>query len=534
MKSIAAGRLNPAGRLRLPPLVILLPALAVGAGLLLPPVYLAVRALDGGGDLWDLLFRQRVAAILGRTLLLVATVTAASAVIALPLAWLTVRTDLPLRRVWAVLTALPLVIPSYIAGFVVVAALGPRGMLQGALEGPLGVERLPDIYGFPGAMLTLTLLSYPYILLPVRAALQRQDPALEESARVLGLGPWPAFFRVTVPLLRPAAAAGALLVALYTLSDFGAVSLLQYETFTWAIFTQYQSAFDRTLGAGLSLALMALALGCVTAEYLSRGRARFYSTTGAPARRAPVVRLGRWKGPAVGVCALVTAAALGLPMGILVYWAVRGFYAGEVFNLAWQPAWNSLYISALAALAAALAALPVAALAVRFPGRLSGALERLGHIGFALPGITIALALVFFGANYALPLYQTIWLLLLAYVALFLSPALGATRASLLQINPRLEEAARGLGRNPLRTLLSITLPGAWPGVAAGAGLVFLLTMKELPATLILSPIGFTTLATAVWSATSEAFFARAAMPGLLLILISAGPMAALTLRERR
>ena len=528
----AVGRIRPSA-LSAPP-VILIPALVVGAALLLPPVYLAVRSLGSGNEFWELLFRERVAAILGRTLLLVVTVTAASVVIALPLAWLTARTDLPLRRTWTVLTSLPLVIPSYVAGFVVVVALGPRGMLQGALEAPFGVDRLPSIYGFVGAMLTLTLLSYPYVLLTVRAALQRMDPALEEAARGLGWGPVATFFRVVVPLLRPAVGAGALLVGLYTLSDFGAVSLLRYETFTWAIFSQYESSLDRTLGAGLSLVLVALALAWVALEFISRGRSRYYSAAPGSVRPAPAVRLGRWRWPAVSLCASVTALGLGLPVGILIYWVVRGVLAGEDLDLLWAAARNSLYISALAALTATAAALPVGLLSVRHPGILSGILERLGYVSFALPGIAIALALVFFGANYAGFLYQTTGLLLLGYLALFLSPALGAVRATLLQVNPRVEEAARGLGRSPLGAFTSVTLPAARPGIAAGASLVFLLTMKELPATLILSPAGFTTLATSVWSFTSEAFFARAAMPSLLLIILSGVPLALLMLRERR
>ena len=532
------GRIRqPLDKLRLAggaPPVILVPALIVGAALLLPPVYLVVRSLGGGSELWDLLFRAKVAAILGRTLLLVAAVTAGSVALALPLAWLTTRTDLPLRRMWAVLTSLPLVIPSYVAGFVVVVALGPRGMLQGALEGPFGVERLPSIYGFAGAMLTLTFLSYPYVLLTVRAALQRIDPAMEESARGLGLGPVATFFRVVAPLLRPAVGAGALLVGLYTLSDFGAVSLLRYETFTWAIFSQYESSLDRTLGAGLSLALVALALAWVALEFVSRGRSRYYSTSAGTTRPAQTMRLGRWRWPSIAFCASVTALGLGLPVGILIYWVVRGVAAGESLDPLWEAARNSMYISALAALAATIAALPVGLLSVRHPGLLGGVLERLGYISFALPGIAIALALVFFGANYASFLYQTIGLLLLGYVALFLSPALGAVRATLLQINPRVEEAARGLGRSPLGAFASVTLPATRPGIAAGASLVFLLTMKELPATLILSPTGFTTLATSVWAFTSEAFFARAAMPSLLLIVLSGVPLALLMLQERR
>ena len=534
------GLLPRAVRRSSPPLVLLVPALVVGAALLLPPVYLAVRSLGGGGELWDLLFRARVAAILGRTLLLVVTVSAASALLALPLAWLTARTDLPWRRAWAVVSSLPLVIPSYVAGFIVVVALGPKGMLQGALEGPFGVERLPSIYGFAGAFLVLTLLSYPYVFLTVRAALQRMDPALEESARGLGLGPVATFFRVTVPLLRPSLGAGMLLVGLYTFSDFGAVSLLRFETFTWAIFIQYDSALDRTLGAGLSMALVVLALAWVGLEFVSRGRSRYYSTSSGTERPPSTVPLGLWQWPAFGFCTLVTAVSLGLPVGILIYWVVRGVSAGEPLDPLWEAARNSVYISALAAVAATAAALPIALLSVKYPtansgwGMISGLLERLGYVSFALPGIAIALALVFFGANYAGIIYQTIWLLLLGYVALFLSPALGALRSTLLQINPRVEEAARSLGRSPVGAFTSVTLPAARPGIIAGASLVFLLTMKELPATLILSPTGFNTLSTSVWSFTAEAFFARAAMPALLLIVLSGVPLAIMMFRERR
>lgn len=527
LKSLAGGR-------SVPPAVIWVPALVVGATLLLPLVYLMVRTFDAGGEIWDLLFRQRVAGILGRTILLVVTVTTASVVLALPLAWLTTRTDLPFRRIWVVLSALPLVIPSYVAGFIVVAALGPRGMLQQVLDGPFAVDRLPDIHGFAGALLTLTFLSFPYVVLTVRAALLRMDPALEESSRGLGRNGWATFFSTTLPLLRPGIAAGGLLVALYTLSDFGAVSLLRYETFTWAIFVQYESALDRTLGAGLSLSLVVLALAIVGLEVFSRGRARYYSSSSSASRPPRMVSLGQWRWTAVAFCAAVVAVSLAAPMSILGYWVARGISAGEPLNLVWEAVRNSVYIAALAAVAAVVAALPVAALTVRHPGILSGFLERLSYVGFALPGIAIALALVFFGANYAPPLYQTTGLLLLAYVVLFLSPALGAVRTSLLQISPRIEEAARGLGNSPLRAFSSVTLPVARPGILAGGALVFLLVMKELPATLILSPIGFNTLATSIWSAASEAFFARAALPALLLIVASAIPLTFLMLRERR
>lgn len=514
--------------------MVWVPAVVVAAAVLLPPIYLVVRAIGDGSSAVDALYRLRILEILGRTLLLVGAVSASSAILAVPLAWLTVRTDLPFRKVWAVLTALPLVIPSYVGGFIVVLVLGPRGMLQGLLDNLFGVSRLADISGFPGAMLTLTLLSYPYVLLTVRAGLLRMDPALEESSRGLGQNAWSTFFKVILRQLRPSIAAGALLAALYTLSDFGAVSLLRYETFTWAIFVQYDSALDRTLGAAMSLVLVALALSLVAGEVFTRGGARYYSTGPGVSRPTAMHHLGSWRWPSLAFCGVVVSASLLLPMSILGYWVFRGVSAGEPLLFQWEATRNSLLVSALAAGVTVVAALPVAVMSVRYPGFFSSLLERVTYIGFALPGISIALGLVFFGVNYAPPLYQTTGMLILAYVLLYLSPAVGAARTSLLQVSPRMEEAARSLGRTPLRVFTSVTLPLVLPGIISGAALVFLLTMKELPATLILSPIGFNTLATSIWAAASEAFFAQSAAPALLLIIASSVPLAFLMLRERR
>ena len=515
-----------------PPLTVWLPSLLVALAMVLPLAYLVVRGAGAAEEAWDLLLRPRTAQILGRSILLVVTVTTVCVALAVPVAWLTSRTDLPLSRLWAVLTALPLVVPSYVGAFLMVSALGPKGLLQGLLSGPFGVDRLPSIYGFPGAVITLALLSYPYVLLTVRGALRNIDPALEESARGLGLGQWEVLLRVTLPLLRPAIAAGGLLVALYTLSDFGAVSLLRYETFTWAIYQQYQLAFGRDVAAVLSLLLVAVAMVLLFMEARSRGRMRYHQT-GAGAPRPPgVVRLGRWRWPALALCAGLVLVALALPVSVLAYWLVRGVAAGESFQLLWGPMRNSISVSAMAALIAAACSLPVAALVVRYPSLLSRAVERLSFTGYALPGVVVALALVFFGANYAGPVYQTVWLLLLAYLVLFLPVALGAARSAYLQVSPKLEEAARGLGRTHLQTLLAVTVPLMRSGVLSGAALVFLVVMKELPATLILGPLGFKTLAISIWAASSEAFFAQAAVPALMLILISSVPLAFLAMRE--
>lgn len=514
-----------------PPATVLVPAGLVAAAMVLPLVYLALRIVGAGAQVWDLLARPATWMIMGRSLALVAAVTAASVVVGVPLAWLTVRADLPLRRFWFIATVLPLAIPSYVGSFLYVIALGPKGMLQRALA-PLGVERLPELYGFPGAFLVMTLFTYPYVLLTVRAALLRLDPALEEASYSLGKGPWETFRAVVLPQLLPAIVAGARLVALYTLAEFGAVAVLRYETFTWAIYTQYQSAFDRTTAGGLALVLVAVALAILAADAGLRQRWRLYRDTPGTARPVTPVDLGRWRWVAVAYCAAITLLALVVPLAVLAYWAVRGALDGGLWTLVGPAALRSVYVSALAAVAAVAAALPVAALSARYPGRLSAVVERASYVGFAVPGIVIALALVFFGIRFLTPLYQTLALLVAAYVMVFVPTALGAVRASLLQVDPKLEEVARSLGRRPWQVFATVTLPLVRPGVMAGAGMVFLLTMKELPITLILSPPGFDTLATSVWASISEAFFGQAAVKSLLLIAASALSVALILRRE--
>lgn len=510
----------------------LLLALGVALLMLLPPAYLLLRAAESPQAALDILWRPTTIAALGRTLLLSAGVTLASCAIAVPVAWLTTQTDLRGRRFWAVSTALPLVLPSYVAAYLFVSTFGPRGVVQQLLQ-PLGVTRLPAVYGFWGALIVLTLLSYPYVLLSVRAAFLRLDPSLIEAGRSLGLSPWATFWRITLPQLRPGMVAGALLVALYVLRDFGAVSILRFDTFTRIIYIQYRSFSDRALSASLGLVLVAMTAVLLYLELRTRGRATYDRRSAGSARRARPVALGRWQWVAQALLALLLLPALGVPTIGLLYWLVRGMAQANGLGALWQPAVGSLAAALAAALVALLAALPVAVRAVRRGDRFSQWLERLTYTGFALPGIVIALALAFFSIRYANALYNTLLLLVIAYVLLFIPQAVGAVRTSLLQMPRNLEHAARSLGAHPATVLRQITLPLVTPGIMAGGALVFLTCMKELPATLILSPLGYQTLSIAVWSNISEAFFAQAAAPSLLLVLLSSLPLALLTFNER-
>lgn len=516
------------------PVVVWLPALVIGLVMLLPLAYLWIRASQGSTDIIDMIWRRRTFDLLRNTVQLAAIVTFASVLISLPAAWLTSRTDLPWRRFWSIAFALPLAIPSYVGAFAVIAALGPRGMLQGWLEVLLGIERLPAIYGLFGASLALTLLSYPYVYLTINATIASMDNALEEASYSMGYSPAKTFWRVTLPLLRPAIAAGSLLVALYVFSDFGAVSLLQYDSFTRAIYVQYTGSFDRTMAAGLALVLVGLTVTLLGIEAWLRGSAGYHRSTAGVARPVRLTVLGRWKYPALAFCGAVVTIALVLPISVITYWLVRGLRAGEPLRLVWDAAVNSAYVSLLASIVAVALAVPVVVFSVRYPGLISGLVERATYTGYALPGIVVALSLVFFGANYATRFYQTTTMLVLAYVILFMPQAVGAMRAAMLQVSPRIEEAARSLGFNSPRVWFRVTGPLIRRGLISGGLLVFLTVMKELPASLLLRPIGFNTLSTRIWGATSEGFWARAAAPALILILISAIPMIIISLRQTR
>lgn len=515
---------------RRPPVWLWLPALVVGGVVLLPLVYLVARASEGGEAAWFVIARPKTVQIVLNTVALVGAVAVSTVVIAVPLAWLTTRTDLPGRRFWATVSVLPLVLPSYVGALVFVAALGPRGLLQGWLE-PLGVERLPSIYGFWGSWLALTLFTYPYTYLSVRAASRGLDPGLEEAARGLGLNARQTFFRVTLPQLRPAIGAGALLVALYTLGDFGVVSLLRFDAFTRAIYVQYQTAFDRSAAAALALLLVVFTVTLLLVETGIRGRATLYRVGSGSARLAKPVALGRWTYPAVGFCTTVALLALGLPLAVLGYWLGRTLLERDAGQYLLPAMLTSLTLGAWTAVLATVAAVPLAILAVRYPGWLGRLAERSSYLGYALPGIVLAIAFVALGVR--TPWYQTLPLLILACAVRFLPQAVGSTRLSLLQVSPRLEEAARGLGRSLPRVIWEVTLPLARPGLLAGAALVLLTTMKELPVTLLLLPVGERTLPTLIWTAAGDTRYGEAALPALVLVAISALPTLVLAVREK-
>ncbi len=488
-----------------------------------PLGYLIWKNLANVGDLADLLLDEGALAPARRSLVLATSVALTSAVVGTLLAWLLVRSDLPGRSVLGVLAALPLVVPSFVGALALLAAFAPGGLFD------LGIDR-PE--GFWGAYVVLTLFTYPYVYLLVAARFASLPPTLEEAARTLGHSPVSVFRTVVLPQSRGAIAAGSLLVFLYTLSDFGAVTLLRYDTLTTRIFSSRLLAQPTSLALSLLLAVIALVV--VAAERRVQRR-RFTVEAVSAGRRAPRADLGAWKIPALLFVGALVAVALAAPVVVLGQWVARGVLDGTLaFGDVVQPAWNTVWISVVAGAVATSVVLPLAYLTTRYRSRLAGTYDVMVVSAFALPGLVIALAIVFWVVNAPVlnSLYLSFPLLIIAYVVNFGSQALRAGQVAVSGVPDRLHDAAQALGAGRARRVVSIDLPLMRSGLAAGTGLVVLSTMKELPATLLLAPIGFQTLATRIFDRTEDLFYAEAGLAALVLIALSGVLTWLLTIRR--
>ncbi len=489
----------------------------LGLLFLFPAGYLAWESLRLGADFWAILASARTLRPLGNSLLIAASAAGSCMVLGTILALMVARTDLAGRSAWRVLLPLPLVIPSFVGATALLSAFGRGGL----------VPFVPRIEGFWGALIVLTLLSYPYVYLPVLARLSTTLPTLEEAARLLGSRPWRTMIKVVFPNIRDTVAAGTMLVFLYGLSDFGAVAMMRYDTITRAIFSS--RLFDRATSLTLGLVLAVLALIVATVERAVTPDRRPGKGIGG---RQVRYRLGRAAGPAVALAAGVVGVALVAPLAVFALWVIRGSTTvgvgfsgiGDGLGFLLQPTLNSAVASVVAGVAAVALTLPVAYAKARHRNRISGAAAASVTSVFALPGLVVALAVVFWAIRAPGPLaalYQTFPLLVLAYMLHFGAQSMKASQAAIADVPRRFDEAARTLGVTGRRRFLTIDLPLVMPGLVTGGGLVLLSTLKELPATLLLAPIGFETLATRIWSAAEDGFFAEVGITSLVLILLS-------------
>lgn len=492
-----------------------------------PLVLLVVRgAVDGLDPFRTVLAAESTGAALTKSLLLGTLSGVVAVAVALPAAWFSQVTDMPGARAFRVLLVLPLAVPSYVSGFVVMAAFAHNGWLHGLLR-PFGFEDAPDVYSLWGVVLALTW-AYPLALLQIQAALSRTDPAMWGAARTLGAGPWRAFADVVLPALRAPMATGGLLVGLYAIGDFGAVSLLRFESLSYLVYLRHKSLFARAEVVPLSLLLAVVALVLVVIVLVVGGRTARGARTLDVHRAWPTIELGRWRWVAFAFCATLVLVFVGLPLGVVGYWLTRGLRLGAELRMPWDDAAHSAILGGVSALILVVAAIGPA-LAHRF-GRVGGAraLRTLTFVGYALPGIVVALSMVSFVVRWVEPLYQTFGLLVIAYVIRFTPLALGTLEDGLQRVGTGLMDAARTLGASRARATLTVILPSAAPAIGAAALGVFIAVVKELPAALILGPLEYDTLSTRIWTLTEDAFYALAAVPifmmlGVALIGLIAG-----------
>lgn len=477
--------------------------LVLVAATFIPLGYIAWSMISlGPGPVYELLARPRVGELLINTVGLVVVTVPTCLVLGVATAWLVERTDLPGRAVWRPLFVAPLAVPAFINSYAWVSVV-------------------PTLHGFWAGVLVATMSYFPFAYVPVAATLRRLDPAIEESARALGSSPAAVFRRIVLPQLRLAILGGGLLIAVHLLAEYGAFAMLRFSTFTTAIFEQFQATFNGAAGSTLAGVLVLLCLVLILGENVARGNAR-YARIGSGAQRisAPL-HLGSLAVPASLGLALLAVLALGVPVWIIARWLrIGGFTAWTSTDVVTSTLQTVVLAAAAAALTTVLA-FPFAWIAVRYSGFFARFVEGSNFVTSSMPGIVTALALVIVAIRYVPQLYQTVSLVLAAYVLLFLPRAMVNLRSGLAQVPPGLEEASRSLGVSPTWTFLRVTLRLTAPAAAAGASLVFVAVATELTATLLLAPTGTSTLAMRFWSLSSELNYAGAAPYAFLLVALS-------------
>ena len=489
-----------------------LPALIVSIGGLIPLAYLITEAFDvEGSDLYANLFRWRNAELFLNTLLLTLGVLVLNILIAAPAAWLTSRSDLRYKRIFSVLCALPLAIPGYIMAYALLALGGNNGIVASIFG-----KSIPRLSGYWGALIALSFYTSPYLFLNLRTALLGLDVSLEESARSLGNKQWGVFIHIVLPQLRPAFYAAGLLTCLHVLGDFGVVSLMRYETFSYALFAEYEVAFEHNYAAWLSLMLLAFT-GCLLFLEARLLKGVVLHRAGHGTSRYPsFISLGNWRKLGYFYLVLISLATVGIPTATVVLWMIRGFETSAL-NSVFEALVGSLGVAIPCAVCCAILAVPFAYLGIRYPTRLSNMFARVPYVIYAIPPLAFALSIILFIGS-----TESILVLIYACVLHFLAEAFGPVRSSLYQASPHLEEAARSLGCSPLQAFFRALFPLISRGMLTAAALVFLATMKELPLMFLLRPAGYETLAFNAFDYTREAMFAEAAPFAFLILLCSA------------
>jgi len=523
--------------------------LLVGGLMALPVLAVLSHVLSGGtGETWAHLMATVLPDYIRSTLVLCVGVALGTASMGVGAAWLVTRYDFPLRGALEWALVLPLAVPAYVMAYTYTDLLQFVGPVQTALREAFGWSRadywFPDVRSLGGAVVLFSLVLYPYVYMLARTAFLERAGGMLEAGRSLGLGPWASFFRVSLPLARPAIAAGVALALMETLADFGAVSYFGVQTFTTGIYRAWFSLGDRVAAAQLASALLGFVILVLALERLSRGRARFHDTTLRRARFA-AVRLRGWRAAlAVVACLWPLVAGFLLPAGILLEMALTEGDAqfGTRFI---ELARNSVTVSALTAAIAVVLAVLLGYAARLHASWLVRSVHRLAGLGYALPGTVIAVGVLipvtrvdnwltdwatrWGGWDGGLLITGGLTGLVYACVVRFLTPAVQAVDAGLQKVTPNMDNAARSLGLTPAEALRRVHFPLLRGSLLTAALLVFIDVMKELPATLVMRPFNFDTLATQAYTLASDERLAEASTAALAIVVVGLLPLIVLS-----
>ena len=524
----------------------------VAALCLLPYLGVAAAALTGSLDTVSHLARTVLGRYAGATLTLTVLVAAGTFALGTVTAWLVVATEFPGRRVLEAALVLPLAFPAYVLAYAYTDLLDHPGIVQSTLRDAMGWGPrdywFPEVRSLGGAAVMLTLVLYPYVYLIARSAFLMQGAGPYQVARSLGAGPVRTFLAVSLPMARPAIAAGVLLATMETIADYGTVSYFGVQTFATGIYTSWFTMADRGAAAQLALGLLSFALLLALLERASRGRARYAARGGiGTLPRMPLA--GGRAAAAWAACAVPILLGAAIPVAALATMA-----AGSGQDLL-SPRYlgfllNTVTLATVAAVVTVAAAVLLGSVDRMAPGRGARAALHLGRLGYAVPGGVIAVGLLIpfaaidnavdawareaLGIRTGLLLTGSIWVLVLAYLIRFLAAAIGAYEGGLAGVTRNVDAAARVLGRSPWGTVARVHLPVLRPSLLTAGLIVFVDVAKELPATLIMRPFNFDTLAVQAHRLASDERLDGAAVPSLVIAALGALPVLLLVRRVRR
>ena len=488
----------------------------------LPLLYVLFSAITADTTIWRRLWTTRIPELLVNTFSLAIGVAIIDLVLGVSLAWIITRYRFLGSAVWDWLIVLPLAIPSYVLAYTYTYLLQRHGHLEQLWQTLVGPDaEIFSPFSFSGAALVMSLNTFPFVYLLARSALKNFNVSFEEAARAMGASQLSIFFRVYLPMIRPSLIAGLFLAILYVVSDFGAVSMLRFQTFTYAIYQQMTGRFDNTAAACLSLILVGSTFLFLLGERWFRQRSRFYQTTGRFRKPIPQACSPLQTVCFSGYLVFIVAAAFGLPVLLLVQWTLVALSAGDISSMFFGYLWSSLSLAGITATLAIFIGIPLAYLAARKQTWSSILCIQGAYTGYVLPGPVAALAVLVLISQLIPELYGTVIILLIAYLVHFLPVALQGMESTIHQLTPNLEEASHSLGAGSFRTFRTITFPLDRGGFLSAWILVFVQCMKELPATLLLRPVGFDTLAVRIWLEASEELYQLAAPPALLIVVIT-------------